>query len=744
MAGGIPPDSRAGRALAAEARSPLWPLVEEAAETLFTAQDTVSLERALLVTEAYRVHHGSPSPLRRAYAFEHLLDNVSIDPLSNPVFAGNTSERPRAWMLIPEFGFEEDSQVVIEHEELRGLLDSRVPQDLRDYWAGRSLWGGCGIGHLAVDYDAVVRRGLLALISDVESAASTSDEASTYRRAMAICLRALIRWAERNADAAEKAAHAVASREHRDALLRVARACRHVPALPARDLHEGLQAIALVHLGLALEGQGLSISIGLPDRVLEPFAGEAEADPELAADLVAAFLLKIAANSVFGRGSKTQAVTVGGADHTGRDRCNAITVAFLRAYQRVPVSDPPLFLRWHQGLDAEVSALAYGMLAAGRSMPLIVNDDPTVAGLVEMGVFPEDAWDYCVIGCNEIGIPGRLCSSANTLGGGLNFLAALESVLVSLQEPDAVTSGQQLLALLEEHIRLVADASVDNRQALEERLASQAPMPLTSALMRGAAERGCDAITRMPYQLTGWFERGLANAANALAAIEAVVFEQRRIALGDLIEALRAGLEDRALQHALLSAPKWGGDDPRADRWAVELLETRTRALALVSARHGRPPFTPCHVVRSLHHLDGRLIGASADGRLAGAPVGDSIGPVVNTTDGGPTAALSSVLKVDASKHYPGGYNLNITLPAGTTDKEVVCALAEGFLREGGQEIQINVLDPERLRAAQREPHKHRDIVVRVTGLSARFVELSRLEQDELIQRADLATVHAT
>src|SRR5690606_34174133 len=117
-------------------------------------------------------------------------------------------------------------------------------------------------------------------------------------------------------------------------------ACRHVPEHPARSFFEGLQAIALTHLAIALEGHRLSVSIGLPDRALARFATEVQADPDGAADLVGAFLLCIAANSFLGRGSKTQAITLGGADHTGTDRCNAVTLAFLDAFDRVAVADP--------------------------------------------------------------------------------------------------------------------------------------------------------------------------------------------------------------------------------------------------------------------------------------------------------------------------------------------------------------------------------------------------------------------
>jgi formate C-acetyltransferase len=157
-----------------------------------------------------------------------------------------------------------------------------------------------------------------------------------------------------------------------------------------------------------------------------------------------------------------------------------------------------------------------------------------------------------------------------------------------------------------------------------------------------------------------------------------------------------------------------------------------------VAARAGLPPFAVCHVVRSLHHIDGKRIGATADGRAARQPVADSIGAVQGTARNGPTALLNSVLKIQSARWFGGIYNLNLTLPPGEQSRpEVIRWLAESFFVEGGQELQVNVLDAAVLRDAQAHPERHGGLVVRVAGLNARFVELSRLEQDELIRRAD-------
>lgn len=134
-------------------------LIQRIRNELMSTEDTVCLQRAYLVTEAYQQYENDPPALKRAKTFAHVLHNMDLDVESNPIFAGNTSSRPRAWMLIPEHGMTNDTQVIIENEGLAGILDGQIPDDLQEFWADRSFGGSSGIGHLAVDMDRVVHEG---------------------------------------------------------------------------------------------------------------------------------------------------------------------------------------------------------------------------------------------------------------------------------------------------------------------------------------------------------------------------------------------------------------------------------------------------------------------------------------------------------------------------------------------------------------------------------------------------------
>jgi formate C-acetyltransferase len=617
------------------------------------------------------------------------------------------------------------------------MLDGQVPDDIRDFWKDRQFGGLAGIGHMSLDFHEVVNGGLASVLGQIEAFDGTgSQQEQIYRDAMARSCRAVIAWAHRYAAAAEARAATETDSARAACLRRVASACRRVPEHPARTYFEGLQAIALVHLAGVLEGQGLSMSIGLPDRVLARFAPEVAARFAESVALTRAFLLKIAANSFQGRGSKTQAITVGGVAGE-RDACNAVTRAFLEAFDATPVADPHLFLRWHRGLDPSVWSRAVAMLSRGRSMPHLVNDHAVVPGLLDAGVSNEDAWEYCIVGCNELGIPGRCVQSGFSVGMGFDDLAVVDRAVA-----DVAGSGASVEDVLHRYEALVEQRTRRGLCVRRERIrdhVSRRPFPFCSACFPDCIEAGQDLLLGARYpEIYGLFIRGTANAANALAAVKSLLDPRRGTTIREIADRLAA--DEPGAHLALAAAPKWGNDCDDADALAVALNRRRDRALRRVAAEAGVPPFAVCHVVRSLHHLDGASIGATLDGRAAGEPVGESIGPVAGTHTAGPTALLNSVLKLDARRWFSGIYNLNLTLPAGPQARpQVVASLAETFFLGGGQELQVGVLDPDHLRQARREPARFRDLVVRVAGLNARFVELSDLEQDELIRRADLA-----
>jgi len=313
-----------------------------------------------------------------------------------------------------------------------------------------------------------------------------------------------------------------------------------------------------------------------------------------------------------------------------------------------------------------------------------------------------------------------------------------------LDDPSAM-SATNMADLMEPYRRRVTEHLLRSTEACNARLrrvAEVAPTPFTSSLMWGCLRAGRDLTVHNYYNLPGVYERSLTNAANALAAIEDTVFTRGVLTMADIVEHMRRDFADESVLQLLREAPKWGADDASADKWALALVDMREAALRHVEARLGMPRHVVCHVVRSLHHTDGLRIAASPDGRHAWAPVADSIGAEVGTATDGAPSTLLSVLKLDARKHYRGGYNLNLTMLRANTTPDAMSGLIDGFFGAGGQELQIACWDADLLRDAMRHPDRHGDLVVRVAGFNARFVDLSRREQEELAKRLDcVATV---
>jgi formate C-acetyltransferase len=400
--------------------------------------------------------------------------------------------------------------------------------------------------------------------------------------------------------------------------------------------------------------------------------------------------------------SKTQAVTLGGADAAGRDCCNAVTLAFLNAYASVPVSDPHCFVRWHRNLDDNTWSRSLDLLSSGRSMPQLVNDHEVAPALIAVGMEPEDAWNYAIVGCNEVGVPGRAWQCAYPRGIAINDVEVLDHVL--RRQPEARTDGDALLNAYEQEVLQRTRRSIQGRIRTNARLADERPFPLTSALMQGCADAGDDYHRGMPYSdLFAAYVRGTTNATNALAALNKVVWEDREMTVEALLSAVDA--DDAPVMERLHRCPRWGQDDERADCWAVRLSQRRTAAMQQAASEAGLPPIVCCHVVRSLHHTDGARLGPTPDGRPGRSPVADSIGAAPGDATHGPTAMLNSVLKLNARRDYAGIYNLNVTLPGGAASSPpVLRALVEAFFADGGQELQINVLDAATLRAARQNP----------------------------------------
>jgi formate C-acetyltransferase len=382
-----------------------------------------------------------------------------------------------------------------------------------------------------------------------------------------------------------------------------------------------------------------------------------------------------------------------------------------------------------------------------------MGDNAVPGMLMALGVSREDAYNYVAAGCNELAIPGMAYFNPCAY---VNYLAALEQALTQgrgyagLGKADTSLPPMAELttfAALTDAIGCVMHRQIEAsyRWGMAELTAQMrwGQTPFTSCFFAGCIESARDMIQGTKYNLLSCGGTAFANLVDCLAAIREVVYDRREASLAEVAAACAADFAGcAALRAKLLAAPKHGNDDPSvADLVAlVERLRDEPLRQLCRDPRDGTP-FGNCHVVRSGAVLGGRHTGATPDGRLAGTPLAASVAASAGCEQSGPTALLSSVLALSPKTSWQCGYNVNLRLqPAMLRQKRQrskVRALLNAYFAGGGQELQINCVDSETLRAAQQHPEQYRDLVVRVAGFSEFFTKLHPAIREDIIRRVE-------
>ncbi len=612
-----------------------------------------------------------------------------------------------------------------------------------------------GISHVTPDYPAVLAHGFTGLLAAAEAARASGvppGQRGAYD-AFAIAARAAIAFAARWS--AHCAALAAGERDPvRAAELRaLAAVCARVPAQPATTFHEALQSVFLTHVMLHQESFQHGVSFGRVDQYLQPYYARDVAagrlDPARAVELLGCFLGKAAeqvplfnamATEYFSGLSSASGLTLGGTDADGRDATTDVTYLVLHAYDRLRLRQPNLHLRLHAGSPPALRALAYDVLARGGGMPALFNDAAVVPAIEALDVPTADARDYAIVGCVEWGVPRRSFPAAGA--GFVSLPAVLVDVLHGRAGPGAAASAdvETLYAAFAARLAEVVAAAVAGNDAIERAHAEVRPTPLLSLVIDGCLASGCDVTAGgARYDSSGLQGVGLADVADSFAAIEQVVFDERRLTLPALVAALAADFADaEPLRRRLLArVPKYGEDAGRAEAWAARIARTYA-SLVRVHCNPRGGPYAPGFWCMTTHVGFGRRLGALPSGRHAGQPLADGLSPANGCDRRGPTASLLAAARA-AGLHVANGLALNETIDtvfvAGSAGRARLDALTRGYFAAGGQQVQYNVLDPAVLRDAQRHPERHRDLVVRISGYSAYFNDLTPAMQDDLIAR---------
>jgi formate C-acetyltransferase len=366
------------------------------------------------------------------------------------------------------------------------------------------------------------------------------------------------------------------------------------------------------------------------------------------------------------------------------------------------------------------------------------------------GLPPDEARDWNLLGCV---VPHQKKVGEWTDAGAYNLAAAVEWALnngrsrltaeqmgLATGDPDKFETFAQFkdafMQQLKYMLRQVAVTTLVEQEVHLECM----PRPFISAIVDGCMDKGQD-ISRGGARYNvgpGWVMVGVADTANSLAAVEKLVFKEKRISMPELLAALDNNFEGHTeIQQMLNQCPKYGNDDDSVDRFAVEITDFADRELRQYKDRLG------CRFHNAMMGLTnniptGKVLGALPSGRKAGVPLAEGCSPHAGTDASGPTACMRSIAKINHENH-PGGTLLNIKFTPALLEGEKaigdLAGLIRGFFDLGGYHCQFNVIDVETLRNAQENPQDYQDLLVRVAGYSARFVNLSREVQEEIIRR---------
>jgi formate C-acetyltransferase len=641
-----------------------------------------------------------------------------------------------------------------------------------------TLVGG-GLCHTIQDYISILKRGLLAIMQDIRNSISHLDAenpagTSTFDRrnqyeAMLLAAQGMIDYAGRNAAYAESLAKTENNVDRQKELLQMAAICRKVPAYPAETWWEALQSFHFLRAGTAMVESGDAHSAGRFDQYMLPFLENDLACGRIsqiqAQELLECLFLKWNESRAFKLtqgsmgGSNNDKVNIGGMDVAGNDCTNPLTYMMLEAHAHVHLTDPNISIRMHKNSPADLISAALEVIRLGGGLPVFINDEVIIPALVSTcGVNLQDARHYGDVGCQE-NITDPNMTGADTNGrtniGWGNLPKPIELALYNgtnpinrqqvapaTGDPRSFTTMEQFLEAVRIQVNHAVKMQVIINNVYDYVFTRDFPCVFHNLMHPGPRKNGIDINAGgCQYNWEGMLAVGLANAGDMLSAIDTVIFQQKSATWDQLLGALENNWQDYSILHKeCLVAPKYGCDNFIGDQWAKTYLNMYIEAFESHSTPHGG------HYVMGLVSMGnyvtlGKWLGATPDGRMKGERLADSVSPSHLAPVVGPTATHRSVARTIDSFHTPNGVTFNQRFNARSLenirDIQKWADLVRSYMEDGGQEVQYTVVNGEELKHAQINPDAYRDLIVRVGGYSAIFVELSKEVQDSIIERTE-------
>ncbi len=629
------------------------------------------------------------------------------------------------------------------------------------------------VGEITPDYqDVLFKKGFSGIIEEAEkkleklSMSKANDlKKIDFYKSIILTSEGIINLANRYSKKAEEMSLLEKDSSRKEELLEISRICSKIPANPPKTFHEAIQFIWFVQIGAILSENPLALNPGRFDQYMYPYY-KYDIENEISntdkiQELIEAYWIKlsewvwtISANTAdfFAGYNQFQNLTIGGKTRDGKDATNELSYMCLKATENIKTHQPGLSVRIHQDCPKDFLDAVSNLVSKGTGFPAIHNDSAGYQMLLNAGYEPEDARDWSNCGCvvPHFRKTGEWTSAAN-----INFTAALEYALncgfsrinnkkIGLDEKDPKTfaSYEEIEKAFYRQFDYLVEQAVISTILAQKLHAEMVPRPFLSSCIENCIDSGvdlvdCGAKYNIGPVLTGI---GLAVTSNSLAVIKKLVFEEKSVTLSELINALDSNWEGyEELREKALLVPKYGNNDNYVDNIAIDMANHYYKICHSHKDFNGNN-FLSAFMGISNYLPTGKVVGATPCGRKAKEPLSEGVSPYVGSDMSTPLDAMKSAAKLNQDVHS-GGTLLNLRLNQDLVNtkrgQSNLGSMIQSFFALGAFHVQFNTISTEKLRKAQKNPDKYKDLLVRVAGYSTQFVNLSESMQEAIIARSE-------
>jgi len=714
--------------------------------------------------------------------------NLDLQRYDNSLEKRTTYKKLRRRKLQPFFIEEPDIDELLEIIPFwkgKSLADNRINTKLREeklitgegqiasLAPNISVQIGTTEGHLCAGYEKLLNLGYKGIIEEVEAYQSHLDKNNKdfqdkyhFYEAVKIYYRAAIDFSNRFSTLSLEMARTQNDEKRKKELNTIGVMMNKFTQTAPETFYEAVQFIWFTQNIINIIYQRSVVALGRLDQILWPYYVQdlknGEIDKEHALELIEELNLKLTWNVTIlptdftlvanALGQNTQTITIAGMDSNGKDATNELSYLFLEAYKNVKVFTTDLSVRIHKKTPREFFENAIKVFKQTSGIAFY-NDDVIVPALQNTGYSPEDARNYVIIGCVEptgqgnsfsatarmfINLPGVLELTLNN--GYSNFSEKIDGLQTG--NPREFTTYNLFYDAFTRQLKHNIELSVRIAEVGDKVAMNYFQHPFVSATLDGCLESGkdyvCGGAKNNYSSITAY---GFATLVDSMYNIKKVVYDEKLMSLSDLIDILNSNFEDNEVyrQKLINNYEKWGNDGAEIDSFAVELWDLFTLEVAKHKPlRGGR--YSAGAYSMGIHVMEGILTRPTADGRKAGRPISNSLSPVNKVEKNGITATLNSIAKLNYN-HSTNGVAVNVRLhPQNLESQENIekfYHLLKTYFDKGGMQIQPNVVSTETLKDAQIHPENYADLIVKVGGYNATFVDLGIPIQNDIIDRLE-------